>query len=315
MNTIYLGREEVKKEPCVATIGFFDGVHLGHRYLIGEVTKAARESGRKSVVVTFDRHPREVLQSSFRPELLSTLPEKLQRLSQTEADYCVVMPFDRETAAYTAHDFMEKVLRNRLGVERLVIGYDNRFGRNRSEGMDDYVRFGHELGMEVSQADAMRMEGVNVSSTVIRGFLSQGEVEKANRCLGYAYSLSGMVESGYRIGRKIGFPTANLSLSGCCKLVPQEGVYAVRVTVEGEKIQRPGMMNIGKRPTFDGRRTTAEVHVIGYKGDLYGQMLTVEFVHRLREERSFDGIEQLTAQLQEDKRQVTEWFDREKDAG
>lgn len=187
----------------VATIGFFDGVHRGHRFLIDRVIEETQRSGMSSAVITFDRHPREVLQTDYQPDLLSTLDEKLLLLSKTHVDNTVVLHFDASLATLTAHDFMRDVLQGQLKVRKLIIGYDNRFGHNRSEGFDDYVRYGKELGIEVIRADAFLPDDVRVSSSVIRTCLREGRVEDANRLLGYDYTIESRIVSGYQNGRKL----------------------------------------------------------------------------------------------------------------
>lgn len=285
--------------PSVATIGFFDGVHVGHRFLISQVCRAAGERSLASMLITFPRHPRMVMQANYQPRLLSTFDEKCALLSATEVDTCVALPFTRELAALSARDFMQQVLRDRLQVRTLVIGYDHRFGRDRSEGFDDYVRYGAELGIEVLRAEAFRLADIHVSSSVVRAFLEAGEVDMASRCLGYNYSLCGSVTSGQQIGRTLGFPTANLQVDDPVKLVPADGVYAVRVRV-GEHIYK-GMLNIGCRPTIDDDpRRTIEVHLFHFTGDLYGRSLCVEFLRRIRGEQKFHSREALARQLQQD---------------
>ncbi len=287
----------------VATIGFFDGVHRGHRFLINQVKQLAEENGIQSMVVTFDRHPRQVLHSDYMPQMLSTLAEKVDLIRSTGVDRCEVLPFNEQTASLSARDFMLSVLKQRLGVEKLVIGYDNRFGHNRAEGFDDYVRYGREIGIEVVQAKAFVLNGVNVSSSVVRSFLSEGEVEMAAMCLSYRYSLSGKVVDGVKEGRRLGFPTANISMEGQQKLIPARGAYAVWATLDdGERY--PAMMNIGTRPTFSGGKTTLEVHLLNFSGNLYGRELAVSFVRRLRGEQRFESEKALMRQLEKDSEQT-----------
>lgn len=293
----------------VATIGFFDGVHRGHRFLIDRVIEEAQWSGMSSAVITFDRHPREVLQTDYQPDLLSTLDEKLLLLSKTHVDNTVVLHFDASLAALTAHDFMRDVLQGQLKVRKLIIGYDNRFGHNRSEGFDDYVRYGKELGIEVIRADAFLPDGVRVSSSVIRTCLREGRVEDANRLLGYDYTIESRIVSGYQNGRKMGFPTANLDVTRCQQLLPASGVYAVLVRLKDSVGWKRGMMNIGHRPTFNGRTTSMEVNLFNFSGDLYGQELLVSFISKIRDERKFDSIDALAEQLQHDKVQINKLFD------
>lgn len=293
----------------VATIGFFDGVHRGHRFLIDRVIEEAQRSGMSSAVITFDRHPREVLQTDYQPDLLSTLDEKLLLLSKTHVDNTVVLHFDASLAALTAHDFMRDVLQRQLKVRKLIIGYDNRFGHNRSEGFDDYVRYGKELGIEVIRADAFLPDDVRVSSSVIRTCLREGRVEDANRLLGYDYTIESRIVSGYQNGRKMGFPTANLDVTRCQQLLPASGVYAVLVRLKDSVRWKRGMMNIGHRPTFNGTTTSMEVNLFNFSGNLYGQELLVSFISKIRDERKFDSIEALAEQLQHDKVQINKLFD------
>ena len=310
MNIIYINKGEAREKPeLVATIGFFDGVHRGHRFLIDRVIEEAQRSGMLSAVITFDRHPREVLQTDYQPDLLSTLDEKLLLLSKTHVDNIVVLHFDASLAALTAHDFMRDVLQRQLKVRKLIIGYDNRFGHNRSEGFDDYVRYGKELGIEVIRADAFLPDDVRVSSSFIRTCLREGRVEDANRLLGYDYTIESRIVSGYQNGRKMGFPTANLDVTRCQQLLPASGVYAVLVRLKDSVGWKRGMMNIGHRPTFNGTSTSMEVNLFNFSGDLYGQELLVSFISKIRDEHKFDSIDALAEQLQHDKVQINKLFD------
>jgi riboflavin kinase/FMN adenylyltransferase len=311
MNKIYLDEKTTPGKPLVATIGFFDGVHRGHQFLIKQVCDEAKASGMESAVITFDEHPRKVLHQDYQPRLLSTLEEKLILLSRTGIDNAVVLHFDREMAGLSAHDFMEKVLHDRLNVKKLIIGYDNRFGHNRAEGFDDYVRMGHEMGIEVIQSQAFSLDGVNVSSSYIRKLIEKGELELANKCLGYPYAIYGKVVSGYQEGRKLGFPTANLDLSGSGQLVPANGVYGVKVRLQDSMQYRRGMMNIGTRPTFNGKNLSIEAYIFDFSGDIYGQTLVAAFIHRIRDEHKFDSAEELAEQMRNDAKIIEEQFDKE----
>lgn len=247
MKTIQITKDMEPMNPCVATIGFFDGVHRGHQYLIRKLIADARAEGMESTVITFDLHPRKVLQSDYQPRMLSTLSEKLLLLSKTSVDNTALLHFDEEMARMTAREFMEQILRDKLNVRKLYIGYDHRFGHDRKEGFDDYVRYGRELGMEVVLSQAFELNGVNVSSSVVRSFLEAGEVEMAEMCLGYPYTIVGKVVKGYQEGRKMGFPTANLDTTGFDKLIPAPGVYAVKARLENSMEMKRAMMNIGDR--------------------------------------------------------------------
>ena len=268
----------------------------------------AAAAGMPSMVITFDRHPREVLGSNYQPRMLSTLSEKLQRLRQTGVDRCEVLSFTPQLAALTAREFMQHVLKEQLNVGKLYIGYDNRFGHNREEGFDDYVRYGREMGIEVIHNDAFQLNKVNISSSVVRSFLDEGEVELANQCLGYNYTVEGGVVDGVQEGRKMGFPTANIEPSYALKLIPAPGVYAVKVRVEGTDEWLNGMMNIGTRPTFGENKLSLEVHILHFSGNLYGRTLAVSFVKRLRAERRFSSPSALRNQLIRDEQAVEELF-------
>ena len=311
MNTIYYDNKEAMTEPCVATIGFFDGVHRGHQFLISHLVETARQDGMPAVVITFDEHPRKVLQSDYQPEMLSTLDSKLLLLSKTEVDDAVVLHFTREMAAMSAREFMQQVLHDHLHVKKLFIGYDHRFGHNREETFDDYVRYGKEMGIEVIKNQAYSMNGINISSSVIRSFLKEGEVDMANQCLGYPYTIIGKVVNGYHEGRKLGFPTANLDLSHFGQMIPAPGVYAVKARLEGTVVWKQGMMNIGTRPTFDGKQLTLETHIFNFEGGIYDQLLLVSFVKRIRGERKFESPEELAAQLKEDEQMIINLFEEE----
>lgn len=256
------------------------------------------------MVITFDQHPRQVLHSAFQPQMLSTLDEKLALLAQTNVDNCVVLHFTPEMATLSAHDFMRQILHDQLHVRLLYTGYDNKFGHDRTADFDDYVRYGHELDMEVRQSEAFTLGGVNVSSSVIRSLLQEGEIEMADKCLGYSYTLQGTVVKGEHVGTEIGFPTANLQLRDASKLVPANGAYAVMVHLGADDQPLAGMTNIGTRPTFDGTHKSIETHLLNFSGDLYGQSMAVSFDHRLRAEHKFHNQAELIAQLRRDKIEV-----------
>ena len=283
----------------VATIGMFDGVHLGHQFVLHHVVETAREQGLQSMAITFD-------QTMHRDQVLTSLDAKRLLLSKTGVDRIEVLQFTDELRQMTAREFMQQVLKEQLDVKILLTGYDNRFGHNRVEGFDDYVRYGKEMGIEVrclppAPSHGMGMgEGATVSSSYIRRLLAEGHVGKAFEGLGYPYTILGRVEHGEHVGTQLGFPTANLVLVDDKQLVPAAGAYAVKVRMEHSVEWKHGMMNIGMRPTFDGHKRTLEVHVFRLNEDLYGQQLLVSFVERLREEQRFENVESLISQLQQD---------------
>lgn len=282
-----------------ATIGFFDGVHRGHAFLLQQVCAEARRRGLRSLAVTFPDHPRRVLAGRQAPALLTAPQEKLRLLAAQGLDACAVLDFNRELAALTARRFMDEYLRRRLGVRCLVIGYDHRFGSDRAAGFADYVEWGRAAGIEVVQAEELPADGLHVSSSAIRRYLEAGDVACANLCLGRSYSLSGTVVGGRRVGRGLGFPTANLRPSDARLLLPARGAYAAWAEVDGAR--HAAMVNIGCRPTLaNGNDLTVEAHLLDFGGDLYGRSLTLFFEHRLREERAFGQIGDLCRQLRHD---------------
>ena len=287
------------QSPTVATIGFFDGVHLGHRFLIQQVKVAATQTGWQSSIITFPVHPRQVIQSEFQPQLLSSPEEKIELLASTGVDNCILLPFTRELSQLTAHEFMQ-LLYDKYKVWMLVIGYDHRFGHNRAETFEDYCRYGRELGIHIMQASAYTQEQDKVSSSAIRRALQTGDIRTATKFLGYHYYLEGTVVDGYKVGRKIGFPTANLRVDFPNKLIPSIGVYAVCVYVNGGKYK--GMLNIGYRPTINnGTDLSIEVHILDFQGDIYHQKMRIEFIDFLRPEEKFNSVDELILQMQKDK--------------
>lgn len=294
-------------QACVATIGFFDGVHRGHRFLIRQLTRYAVGHDLASLLVTFRTHPRQVMQAAYQPQLLTTYDEKCGQLATTGADYCLTLDFTTALAALSARRFMAEILKEKLSVKVLVIGYDHRFGHDRSEGFAEYVEYGRELGMEVVRADAFAMSEVNVSSSMVRACLAEGEVGIAARCLTRPYEITGRVVHGFHVGHELGFPTANIQVEDSQKLIPKNGVYAVWVKgkIGGEEHVWGGMLNIGLRPTMEnGENRTIEVHLLDFAGDLYGCRLTLSFIRRLRDERKFRNKGELVHQLREDEAMV-----------
>lgn len=297
-NTNIIPADTAKNGYC-ATIGFFDGVHRGHQFLIDRLAQTAHAEGRRALVITFDRHPRQVVHASYVPQLITPLAEKLRLLNATAADRVEVLRFDQTMAQMPARQFMRDILMERLDVDTLVIGYDNRFGHNRAEGFDEYVAYGHEMGMEVRRNDALDIGPWRVSSSLIRRMIANGHVEDANRCLGHRFAIEGRVSHGYAEGRKLGFPTANITPDTPEQIMPAKGVYAVSASVDGGEPMK-AMMNIGDNPTFGRASTTLEAHILGFSGDIYGHTVRLEFATRLRDERRFDSADELKEQLARD---------------
>jgi len=295
--------QEIAEKRFLATVGFFDGVHAGHRYLIQQVKAEAERQGVPSAVITFPVHPRKVLQTDYQPALLCGYEEKLALLATTGVDYCITLPFTRALSQLSARAFMQQVLQEQLHVSTLMVGYDHRFGHNRQEEYGDYVRYGEEIGMPVIRAEELLIDGGKVSSTRIRKLLKEGDVMWANSLLSYKYTLSGKIVEGYRVGRTIGFPTANIRSWERYKVVPALGVYAVRVLLQGAPYE--GMLYIGKRPTLHAdSEISVEVNLFNFSGNLYNRSLTVEFIDFIRPDQKFETMELLVEQIHKDKRIV-----------
>lgn len=291
----------VVKKNYAATVGFFDGVHTGHRFLIAELKKEAAKRGLKSMVITFKVHPRKVLHAAYLPQLLTSAEEKLEQLKSTDVDEVVELDFTTEMAQLTAAEFIKQVLAEQLGVKLLLVGHDHRFGKNREEGFPEYVAYGKQNGMEVIQATRYSTEQFShISSSEVRNALLNGEIERANTLLTYPYAFTGYVVSGFQVGKKIGFPTANLNPVEPDKLIPAIGVYAVLIDWNGTTYS--GMMNIGRRPTLDnGDAVSLEVHIINFDADIYHQQVKVTFIRKIRDEKKFNSVEELIEQLKMDK--------------
>ncbi|MBQ6911477.1 MAG: riboflavin biosynthesis protein RibF [Bacteroidales bacterium] len=284
---------------AVVTTGFFDGVHLGHRHVLDTVVSSARERGEEAIVVTFWPHPRTVLQQDARDfRLLTSLQEKERLLREAGIDRVEVIPFTREFAALTAREYLE-LLREKFGASLVVMGYDNRIGADKLTARE----ISSTPVMAVDPCHSERSEESPISSTKIRKALEAGDVERANGMLGYQYGLYGVVVAGNKMGRTIGFPTANMQLYEPLKLVPLNGVYSVEVEVLGETYK--GMCNIGTRPTVGGTTRTIETHILDFDEDIYGLPLKLRFVRRIRDERKFASLEALRLQLEKDRDAVS----------
>ena len=283
--------------PVAVTVGSFDGVHTGHRFLFDLLETEARARGLESLVFTFDPHPLQVIGPEQAPPLLTTRTEKEFLLKQTAVDYVYFQTFDKAFAALTGKDFLQW-LSKEFGMKFLLLGHDHRFGSDRMSSRDEIRALGQKLGFDVGTAGVMEIDGQAVNSTRIRRLLSEGQIRAANRLLGYNYLLSGTVVHGSRFGRRIGYPTANIRPEDAAKLIPPDGVYAVRSLIEGR--WTAGVMNIGTRPTVDGRQHQIEIHFPDYQGDLYDRFLFTQVVDFIRPEQKFDGPEKLARQIKRD---------------
>lgn len=298
-------RNSTIKEPVVLTIGFFDGLHHGHSYLIKAVNDWANEDKRKnlkSAILTFDKHPRNVLNQEYKPSLITTLEEKIWLFENVcQSDYCIIEEF-AEISQYSAFEFM-KYMKQQYNVVGMVIGYDHRFGHNRTETFEDYVKYGKELGIEVRQLGVSpEKNDLHISSTMIRKEIEQGNIRRANELLGHPYFLIGTIVEGYKLGRTIGFPTANIRIETAEKLLPCDGVYAVRMFVRSN--WQKGMLYIGNRPTVNTGEKSIEVNLFDFEENIYGEKVMIDFVDKTRGSKKFANVDELKKQLKCDEENV-----------
>jgi riboflavin kinase/FMN adenylyltransferase len=291
---------EITKETA-GTIGFFDGVHRGHRYLIRQLKEKAATLRLPSSLITFSNHPKKVLENNFPVALLNSFDERIDRLASTGIDYCYIIHFTQAFSEITAENFIRYMLREQLKIKFLLIGYDHRFGKGRNSTFEHYLAYGKTCGITVDKAEKLPDESVpSFSSTTIRRLLLEGNVKKADGMLSYNYLLEGNVIAGNRLGRTIGFPTANIELAEKEKLIPREGVYAGYVNIDGKKYT--GMLYIGRRPTISSQgEIRIEVHILDLNEDIYGKKIQVELVDFLRPDRNFPNLNDLQKQLEKDK--------------
>lgn len=296
----------------VVTVGTFDGVHRGHRAVIGELLERANRYSRESVLVTFEPHPLAVLRPELAPPRLTTFEEKRDLLSETGLDYVVFLPFTRDLASLTAREFVEEILIERLGLKHLVIGFDHRLGRGRSGGAEELQALGAELGFETDVIGPVSLGDGPVSSTRIREALGEGHVREAAVDLGRRYSFRGRVIEGDGRGRELGFPTANIQLEDQMKSMPLDGVYAVEARVRGEVWD--GLLHLGPRPTFPGASRSVELHILDFDLGIYGEAVEVSFIERIRPIRAYQSVDALVAAMHEDLARARELFARESGA-
>jgi riboflavin kinase / FMN adenylyltransferase len=300
MNVYYGIQEFQKLENAVVTSGTFDGVHLGHRKILNRLNEIAKLNNGESVVITFYPHPRSVISPDNQiVKLLSTLDEKIELLENAGVKHLLIIPFTREFSELSSEEFIQKVLIQTIGTKTLVIGYDHRFGKNREGGFEYLKANQQDYGFEIEEISRQDIENVGVSSSKIRKALTEGDVPTADHFLGRNYSLSGVVVKGKQLGRTIGFPTANIQVREIAKLIPSQGVYAVKVYYKSEAFG--GMLNIGNRPTVDGTFQTIEVNIFDFDIEIYGENLTVEFLQKIRNEQKFNGLDELKGQIAKDR--------------
>ncbi len=298
---IYHGIEDFHPLPyAVVTSGTFDGVHMGHQQILRRLRESADKNGGETVLITYWPHPRLVLfPDQTELKLLNTFEEKAELLREQGVDHLLRIPFTREFSQTTSAEFIKKILVDTIGTRKLIIGYDHRFGKNREGSFEHLQKNAPSYGFEVEEIPKQEVDNLAVSSTKIRHALLHGDMDTAAHLLGRPYSLSGRVIRGERIGRMLGFPTANLEIDNQHKLIPADGAYAVMVRLEHETL--PGMLNIGMRPTVGGTKRTVEVHIFDFNRELYGDTIHVSFIQRIRDEIPFSDVEALKAQLKKDR--------------
>ena len=286
----------------IATIGTFDGAHIGHQKIIEKLIHYATASECESLILTFFPHPRMILQKDADIKLLNTIDERAELFQKTALNNLIIHPFDEKFSKLSAEEFVKNILVDKLKIQKIIIGHDHRFGRNRTANIDDLILYGEKYNFEVEQISAQEIEEVSVSSTKIRTALENGNIDLANDYLGYEYFLTGVVQHGKQLGRTIGFPTANLKISEKYKLIPKEGVYIVKSNLNRQTVY--GMMNIGTNPTVDGKSQTIEINYLNFDGDLYEKKIEVALLHYVRAEQKFESVALLKAQLEKDKKQT-----------
>jgi riboflavin kinase/FMN adenylyltransferase len=301
---IYEGINNFRRlDYAVVTSGTYDGVHNGHQKILQRMIEVAKSKGGETVLISFWPHPRMVLNND--PgflKLINTMEEKQELLRNIGINHLILIPFTFEFAQTSSTDFIKNILVDAIGTRKLIIGYNHRFGKNREGNFDNLVRDSSKYGFEVEEIPKHEIDHLGISSTIIRKSLMEGDIPTANRYLGHSFLINGLVIHGDKLGKTIGFPTANLQIEEAYKLIPGDGVYAVKVMISGNKFS--GMLNIGKRPTVDGLNRKIEVHILGFKNDIYNERISISFVKKIRDEKKFKSLDHLKNQLQKDKETI-----------
>ncbi len=307
---VYFSLEDFNKlNNAAVTTGTFDGVHIGHRKILEQLNRVAKKNNGESVLLTFNPHPRIVLQPDIDLKLINSQPEKIELLKSCGIDHLIIHPFTKEFSRTTSLNFVRNILVNTIGAKKLVIGYDHHFGRNREGSFEHLKEFGPVYGFDVEEISAEDVQNITVSSTKIRKALLEGDLKTANEFLGYSFPLGGQVIEGEKIGNTMGFPTANIVAEENYKILPADGVYAVEVHFPASPERKfYGMCNIGMRPTFSGKFKTIETHIFNFNRNIYGEQIRLIFQDRLRGEEKFESLEKLKIQLQKDAVQARAFF-------
>ncbi len=293
-------------KKTVVTLGTFDGVHIGHNAILHKICNVAKKENLESVILTFFPHPRLIVSDNYDIKLLNTIEEKSILLEKKGIQNFIIHPFDKTFSELSPREFVTQVLVNKLNIQKIIIGHDHKFGKNRAADFNDLINFGKEFGFEVEEISAQQINDVSVSSTKIRNSLLEGNISLANEYLGYPYVLTGNVVKGNQLGRTIGFPTANIEIPEEYKLIPKNGVYVVMANVNNQVVS--GMMNIGVKPTLGENKLSIEVHLLNFDQDIYNQKIQVNVLERLRDEHKFESFEALKSQLELDRKNTIAYF-------
>jgi riboflavin kinase/FMN adenylyltransferase len=304
-------KDFTEKDQCtILTIGTFDGVHLGHQKIIERLNRIKAEEKGKTAILTFFPHPRRILNHNNEIKMLTSIDEKISLLDKLGLDFLIIEPFTREFSDVPAHNFVSDLLVDQLKIKVLVIGYDHRFGKNREGDFEQLKEYGKIYNFKLEKIPVQDFDNVAISSTKIRKALETGDIEKANHYLGYSYFLTGEVIKGQGLGKKLNYPTINIHIKEDYKLTPKTGVYIVMSLIDHKTVY--GIMNIGYRPTLNGKHQTIEVHLLDFTGDLYGKQVRIEMIKRLRDEQKFESVEALIGQIKKDELFAREWLKLQK---
>ena len=306
---VYKHATDYDKTPSVVTIGTFDGVHIGHKAILNRLIDSGEVNNLESVLLTFFPHPRQVVQSATDLRLINTIEERKKLLERAGLNSLVIHPFTRDFSRLTAEEYVRDILVNELAAKKIIIGYDHRFGKNRTADITDLKAYGEIYGFEVEEISAQELNKVAVSSTKIRQALESGEIEVANGYLGYNYFLTGSIVKGKKIGRTINFPTANIHIDETYKLIPKIGVYVVQTIIDGKDYF--GITSIGTNPTVEGTSKTVETHILDFEGDLYGKTLEISFLSYIRDEEKFDSVQSLKDAIEQDENYARKYIYQE----
>ena len=296
-----------KNHSTILTIGTFDGVHVGHQKIIERLNQNKNKD--RSAILTFFPHPRKILNQGNEIKWLNTMDEKVQLLDKFGLDHLIIEPFTKEFSELSALDFVKNILVDQLYTKSLVIGYDHQFGKNREGNFEQLKEYGGIYNFDIEKITAQEIEEVSVSSTKIRLAIENGDIKKANTYLGYNYLLTGEIVKGQGLGRKLNYPTINLNIKETYKLIPKTGVYIVKTVIDKRTFF--GIMNIGFRPTVNGKSKTIEIHLLDFSGDLYGENMQIEVLKRLRDEKKFNSLDDLILQINKDEISARKWIEKE----